>query len=775
MPTKIPRITPIIMALVAVAIATAVTWAIATEPALADRPPAPSGIAVSATDENTVNVIWTAHPDGAKNYRVAWKPADEGWKAWDNYDWNAYPSGTSHTITGLDPGTTYRVRVKARFETGPASGWSSVSTVTTPEAEEDENIGRSSHFEVPTSVTFTNRNTVGGTVHWNAPTDPATTHVRIDWVSRGTYWQHIREASDPRSFEISNLDPGNTYHINVSFGTSNTTFGGSRSAQLTTPPIPTPGNLRLTNVTWTKITATWNAPTDPGISNIKLSIRGPGRNQEFNLLSTSNTVNWESLQPNATYTVEVRFGTSSSNFGNPASRSATTRTIPTPTNLQVSSLQSDRVDLTWDNPTTDPDAQLRPSIQRITELGEAPETANRLSPGVTGYRDSTSSITIGERYRYELRFATLDNNGTFHYGPTVSVVVTIPHELRPQEVTARTGQGYINIAWHSPTGLTITKHKVERRQGTSGNFAVLTQRNGEGEGYTDRHVAANTLYQYRVYVGDANGLGDYVEIQKTSETITMPDAPTNFEVLNATLINGVYESLNSDPELDWDVHEASTGNYLTRKLIEPPAGVECANAGNCPTMELLRQEGTRNTGYTDIYNGGGKYQYWIRSIKRAGTAGETFDDRLSNAATIMVQVPSQALPAQVAPTNVRVTAQGENGVADISVTWDADDHHTAFLAQFRRAEQEYPTAPTGSRSERKQATNPVNMWEADGNTFQPASHTARLTYLRNANPNPWNTTYYVRVGTCADRDCTVADVIFAQEQSAHMGANPYGS
>ena len=115
MPIKIPGAGLIVATILLITLAT-------TTQVMANQPAAPTGIAVSATDENTVNVIWTAHPDGATSYRVAWKPAGEGWKSWDNYDWNAYPSGTSYTINGLEPDTTYKVRVKARSRAAPHPG-----------------------------------------------------------------------------------------------------------------------------------------------------------------------------------------------------------------------------------------------------------------------------------------------------------------------------------------------------------------------------------------------------------------------------------------------------------------------------------------------------------------------------------------------------------------------------------------------------------------------------------------------------------------------------
>ena len=132
MPVTTPKAGLLAAALLIIALAAA-TWAASPSLVRADRPPAPSGLTVSAAGETSIDVSWSAHPDGASDYRVAWKPANEGWKAHDNPDGNAYPTSTSYSITGLEPDTTYKVRVKARFESGPSSGWSSPQTITTPE------------------------------------------------------------------------------------------------------------------------------------------------------------------------------------------------------------------------------------------------------------------------------------------------------------------------------------------------------------------------------------------------------------------------------------------------------------------------------------------------------------------------------------------------------------------------------------------------------------------------------------------------------------------
>ena len=129
MPTTITRTS--LLAVIAVAVAIAVIFAAGARLALADQDQAPTGLTLTATDANTVQATWTAHPDGARDYRLSWAPHDENFKTWTDTDWNAFPTGNSYTITGLEGGSTYKVKVRARFETGPPSDWSGIVTATT--------------------------------------------------------------------------------------------------------------------------------------------------------------------------------------------------------------------------------------------------------------------------------------------------------------------------------------------------------------------------------------------------------------------------------------------------------------------------------------------------------------------------------------------------------------------------------------------------------------------------------------------------------------------
>ena len=98
----------------------------------AGRPaPLPQRVAVSGVEvvsgpgAGELSVTWDVHDAGPVNYRVSWRPAGEQFRRAADVEWNAFPSGAEHVISGLVPGGVYEVRVRARFG-GSGSRWSDV-------------------------------------------------------------------------------------------------------------------------------------------------------------------------------------------------------------------------------------------------------------------------------------------------------------------------------------------------------------------------------------------------------------------------------------------------------------------------------------------------------------------------------------------------------------------------------------------------------------------------------------------------------------------------
>ena len=82
----------------------------------ATRPDAPTGLSVSAgTTAGTVDFSWTAPADNGSpitDYKVAYGSYNNGWGGWTPYT-SIGSTSTSYTVTGLESGRTYRLRVRA--------------------------------------------------------------------------------------------------------------------------------------------------------------------------------------------------------------------------------------------------------------------------------------------------------------------------------------------------------------------------------------------------------------------------------------------------------------------------------------------------------------------------------------------------------------------------------------------------------------------------------------------------------------------------------------
>ena len=105
---------------------------------LADTP-TPTPTATAAEDSKAVgtvrlesnqagvlNVSWDSPTNAPVDYRVNWARTDEDFPTWTVSVGNAFPTTPSYTITGLDQGIRYKVRVRARYQSDTPGAWSAV-------------------------------------------------------------------------------------------------------------------------------------------------------------------------------------------------------------------------------------------------------------------------------------------------------------------------------------------------------------------------------------------------------------------------------------------------------------------------------------------------------------------------------------------------------------------------------------------------------------------------------------------------------------------------
>ena len=76
-----------------------------------------SGLTAQPGDNpGELTIAWDAHPDGATDYRVALAPADGEYSPRRDSTWNAYPTDTTVTFSGLVQDAEYKLKVRARFK-----------------------------------------------------------------------------------------------------------------------------------------------------------------------------------------------------------------------------------------------------------------------------------------------------------------------------------------------------------------------------------------------------------------------------------------------------------------------------------------------------------------------------------------------------------------------------------------------------------------------------------------------------------------------------------
>ncbi len=152
-----------------------------------------------------VNVL----TDMPRDYRVNWTPMGEKFPTWVDPSGNAFPKSSSYTITGLEPGGRYKVRVRARFDSY-SSNWSDdVEAVAAPVAPEAKATDSGDSTAPPTATTHFMAlgalsvvcNQPGQlTVSWDAPDDSGQPHDLFTSGMSATDHQSLESAQERTKF-----------------------------------------------------------------------------------------------------------------------------------------------------------------------------------------------------------------------------------------------------------------------------------------------------------------------------------------------------------------------------------------------------------------------------------------------------------------------------------------------------------------------------------------------------------------------------------------------
>ena len=86
-------------------------------------------LALESTSPGTIYIFWNVPAEVPRDYRVSWALLGEPYLTWTDLYGNAFPTDSSYTISDLEEGQTYKVKVRARYDQGGSGAWSDEITI----------------------------------------------------------------------------------------------------------------------------------------------------------------------------------------------------------------------------------------------------------------------------------------------------------------------------------------------------------------------------------------------------------------------------------------------------------------------------------------------------------------------------------------------------------------------------------------------------------------------------------------------------------------------
>ena len=272
-------------------------------------------ITLSSTESGVIEAVWDAPDETPADYRISWAKTGESFRTWTDLTGNAFPTGTSHTISDLEDEAEYKVKVRARYG-GSAGDWSDASTITTAGTSPNQPDNN------PPVADAGNAQTVleGSTVTLNG------TASGTDGGTLTYLWSHNSNmnitfsdpSSLPTSFTAPQVDSDTTVTITLTVSDGNSTVSDSVDITVTDVPAQVPQSdprgvyrLTLSSTESGVIEAVWNAPGEtPADYRISWAKTGESFRTWTDLTGnafptgTSHTIS--DLEDEAEYKVKVR-------------------------------------------------------------------------------------------------------------------------------------------------------------------------------------------------------------------------------------------------------------------------------------------------------------------------------------------------------------------------------------------------------------------------------------------------------------------------------------
>ena len=249
-----------------------------------------SNLSLSSTSPGELVITWDDPSDAPDDYRVTWKKSDGKWTSYKNENTtlggNAFPTGTSHTVSDLEEGTEYSVRVRARYHDGggnveKSGPWSTTVNITVaaqpPPPPTEEPTEEPTPPAKPTGLTTSpSHNRV--VLAWTNPDDDSITGYQI---LRGPDAASLSVLTDDTestgvSYTDSTVTAETTYAYAIKAKNTDGLSPESDPVTATTPAAPAPPAKPMglsTDPSHNNVVLAWTDPADSSITSYQV-LRG---------------------------------------------------------------------------------------------------------------------------------------------------------------------------------------------------------------------------------------------------------------------------------------------------------------------------------------------------------------------------------------------------------------------------------------------------------------------------------------------------------------------
>ena len=451
-------------------------------------------------------------------------------------------AGTSHVITGLDPGKTYWVKVEAVNSAG-TSGWSTTQSAVAamPPSPPDA----PSNLKLSASYATIDAS-------WTAPTSIYAASYVLHWRTGALGSGQTVEVTGT-SHVITGLDPGQDYWVRVASVNSAGTSGWSTTQQVTTA-VPTsppgvPRDLSVLEKTFSSVRMSWTAPSgDIPATKYQVQWKKPDAAEWSAAVDvttgTSHTIT--GLDPGQTYQVRVK----AANAAGSGSWSAVESVTLNPAPLVISDIQDQTVaagSLFEYTPEVS-----NPQNQQITySLSAKPPGATiNSNTGAITWQTSVADIT-----GRPVHFAVTASAGTYSASKSFYVTVLASVPGAPSAPTLTPVHTAIHASWTEPDndgGSTITGYQIRWKQHLPSSSWGEPVDVTTGTSHLITGLESIRTYAVQVRAVNSAGAGAWSALSQATTPPPGPPAPITL-VADHSSIAASWPAPHNDDTLDYQI------------------------------------------------------------------------------------------------------------------------------------------------------------------------------------------------------------------------------